>query len=131
MISFHSSYKSIVCPKTSSRSSSSNELSPTRNQDQIDYLTSSIGGGGIANDGASRYGGGESEMGVVLRGSGEDHGESGDDGRVDIARSLATSASDHTGVGTGAGIEILVVTRYAWCGGGVAADSSVSNGSVS
>ncbi|GJW05084.1 hypothetical protein Tco_1563940 [Tanacetum coccineum] len=64
-------------------------------------------------------------------GSGEDHGESGDDGGVDIARSLATSASDHTGVGTGAGIEILAVTRYAGCGGGVAADSSVSNGSVS
>nr|GFB05226.1 hypothetical protein [Tanacetum cinerariifolium] len=33
--------------------------------------------------------------------------------------------------GTGAGIEILAVIRYAWCGGGVAADSSVLNGSVS
>ncbi|GJT65706.1 hypothetical protein Tco_1017186 [Tanacetum coccineum] len=49
-------------------------------------------------------------------GSGEDHGESGDDGGVDIARSMATSASDHNGVGTGVGIEILAVTRYAGCG---------------
>ncbi|GKD28030.1 hypothetical protein Tco_1234244, partial [Tanacetum coccineum] len=64
-------------------------------------------------------------------GSGDDHEESGDDGGVYIARSLAISASDHTGVGTGAGIEILAVTRYAGCGGGVAADSSVSNGSIS
>nr|GFD51702.1 hypothetical protein [Tanacetum cinerariifolium] len=29
---------------------------------------------------------------------------------------------------TGAGMEILAVVRYAGCGGGVAADSSVSNG---
>nr|GFD63395.1 hypothetical protein [Tanacetum cinerariifolium] len=35
------------------------------------------------------------------------------------------------GIGTGAGIEILAVIRYTGCGGGVAADSSVSNGSVS
>ncbi|GJR87648.1 hypothetical protein Tco_0517588 [Tanacetum coccineum] len=36
------------------------------------------------------------------------------DGGVDIARSSwPTSASDHTGVGTGAGIEILVVTHSA------------------
>nr|GFD17988.1 hypothetical protein [Tanacetum cinerariifolium] len=48
----------------------------------------------------------------------------------DIARSLATSESFHAGIGTGAGIEILVVVQYAGCGGGVAADSSVSNGSV-
>ncbi|GJR29439.1 hypothetical protein Tco_1105671 [Tanacetum coccineum] len=34
-------------------------------------------------------------------GSGEDHGESGDDGGVDIARSQATSASDHNGVVAG------------------------------
>nr|GFD45765.1 hypothetical protein [Tanacetum cinerariifolium] len=33
--------------------------------------------------------------------------------------------------GTGAGIEILAIVRYAGCGGGVAADSYVSNGSVS
>nr|GFC08921.1 hypothetical protein [Tanacetum cinerariifolium] len=33
------------------------------------------------------------------------------------------------GGGTGAGMEILAVVRYAGCGGGVAADSSVSNGS--
>nr|GFD40476.1 hypothetical protein [Tanacetum cinerariifolium] len=32
---------------------------------------------------------------------------------------------------TGAGIEILAVIRYAGCGGGVAADSSDSNSSVS
>nr|GFD37495.1 hypothetical protein [Tanacetum cinerariifolium] len=35
------------------------------------------------------------------------------------------------GIGTGAGIEILAVVRYARCGGGVAANSSVANGSVS
>nr|GFA90508.1 hypothetical protein [Tanacetum cinerariifolium] len=45
--------------------------------------------------------------------------------------SLTTSESVHAGVGTRAGIEILAVVRYAWCGSGVAADSSVSNGSVS
>ncbi|GKG35985.1 hypothetical protein Tco_0443663, partial [Tanacetum coccineum] len=32
-------------------------------------------------------------------GSGDDHGESGDDDGVDIVRSLATSVSDQTGVG--------------------------------
>nr|GFD49352.1 hypothetical protein [Tanacetum cinerariifolium] len=37
----------------------------------------------------------------------------------------------HAGIGTGAGIEILAIVRYAGCGGSVAADSSVSNGSVS
>ncbi|GKG60041.1 hypothetical protein Tco_0609705, partial [Tanacetum coccineum] len=60
-------------------------------------------------------------------GSGNDHGESGDG----MARSLATSVSDKNGVGGSSQIDILVVTRYAGCGGGVAADSSVSNGSVS
>nr|GFD31439.1 hypothetical protein [Tanacetum cinerariifolium] len=49
----------------------------------------------------------------------------------DIARSLATSESIHAGICSGAGIEILAVVRYAGCGGGVAADSTVSNGSVS
>nr|GFD40735.1 hypothetical protein [Tanacetum cinerariifolium] len=44
--------------------------------------------------------------------------------------SLATSESVHAGIGTGAGIEILAVVRYAGCDGGVAADSSVLNGSV-
>nr|GFD50773.1 hypothetical protein [Tanacetum cinerariifolium] len=48
----------------------------------------------------------------------------------DIASSLTISESDQAGIGTGAGIEILAVIRYAGCGGGVAADSSVSNGSV-
>ncbi|GKB87658.1 hypothetical protein Tco_0959930, partial [Tanacetum coccineum] len=84
-------------------------------------------GGDSGSDGDGIGGSG----GKGIWGSGEEHGESGDDGRVDIARSLATSASDQTGVGTGAGIEILAVTRYAGCGGGVAAGSSVSNGSIS
>ncbi|GKG33628.1 hypothetical protein Tco_0433787, partial [Tanacetum coccineum] len=70
-------------------------------------------GGDSGSDGESSGGSG----GEGLWGSGEDHGESGDDGRVDIARSLA--------------IEILAVTRYAGCGGGVAAESLVSNGFVS
>ncbi|GKF06745.1 hypothetical protein Tco_0037413 [Tanacetum coccineum] len=63
-------------------------------------------GGDTSSDGDGIEGIGEEG----IWGSGEDHGESGDDGKVDIARSLATSASDHTGVGTGVGIEILAVT---------------------
>nr|GFD37900.1 hypothetical protein [Tanacetum cinerariifolium] len=55
--------------------------------------------------------------------------DNGDAGGEDIASSLTTSESVHVGIGTGAGIEILAVVRYAVCGGGVAADSSVSNGS--
>nr|GFD02842.1 hypothetical protein [Tanacetum cinerariifolium] len=51
-------------------------------------------------------------------------GDNGDAGGEDIARSLTTSESVHAGKGTGAGIEILAVVRYAGCGGGVAADSS-------
>nr|GFD37652.1 hypothetical protein [Tanacetum cinerariifolium] len=41
------------------------------------------------------------------------------------------SESVHAGIGTGAGIEILAIVRYAGCGGGVDADSSISNGSIS
>ncbi|GKF36122.1 hypothetical protein Tco_0112880, partial [Tanacetum coccineum] len=51
-------------------------------------------GGDSGSDGDGSGGSG----GEGIWGSGEDHRESGDDGRVDIARSLATSASDHTGV---------------------------------
>nr|GFC30669.1 hypothetical protein [Tanacetum cinerariifolium] len=50
--------------------------------------------------------------GKGICGDGEDQGDIGD-------------------AGTGAGMEILAVVRYAGCGGGVAADSFVSNGSVS
>ncbi|GJS32895.1 hypothetical protein Tco_0531277 [Tanacetum coccineum] len=35
--------------------------------------------------------------GEGIWGSGDDHGGGGDDGGVDIARSMSTSASDHTG----------------------------------
>nr|GEZ10428.1 putative ribonuclease H-like domain-containing protein [Tanacetum cinerariifolium] len=63
--------------------------------------------------------------------SGEDQGDNGDAGGEDIASSLTISESDQAGIGTGAGIEILAVIRYAECGSGVAADSSLSNGSVS
>ncbi|GKB80059.1 hypothetical protein Tco_0946954 [Tanacetum coccineum] len=42
--------------------------------------------------------------GEGIWGSGDDHGGGGDDGGVDIARSMSTSASDHTGVGSGARI---------------------------
>ncbi|GKG00899.1 hypothetical protein Tco_0305604, partial [Tanacetum coccineum] len=61
------------------------------------------GGGAVDNTGE---GGDSGSDGDGIWGSGEDHGKNGDDGEVDIARSLTTSASDHTGVGTGAGIEI-------------------------
>ncbi|GKF60828.1 hypothetical protein Tco_0177614 [Tanacetum coccineum] len=70
-----------------------------------------MGLGGDAGDNTGE-GGDSGSDGECIWGSGENHGESGDDG-------------------TGAGIEILAVTRYEGCGGGVAADSSVSNGSVS
>ncbi|GJS17388.1 hypothetical protein Tco_0411860 [Tanacetum coccineum] len=83
-------------------------------------------GGGISGS-AGDTGSGDSiggSGGEGIWGSGDDHGESGDDGGVDIARSLATSASDQTGVGTGAGIEILAVMRYARCGGSVAGEYS-------
>ncbi|GJR02149.1 hypothetical protein Tco_0525133 [Tanacetum coccineum] len=78
----------------------------------------SIMGGGLAGGGADIGKGGDSGSdgdgiegsgGEGIWGSGDDHGESGDDGGVDIARSLATYASDQTGVGTGAGIEILAI----------------------
>ncbi|GJR69882.1 hypothetical protein Tco_0015947 [Tanacetum coccineum] len=88
------------------------EAKPRKSQSSVNN------GGDTGSDGDGIGGSG----GEGIWGSGEDHGESGDDGGVDIARSLATSASDHTGVGTRAGIEILAVTRYACCGGGVAAD---------
>ncbi|GKF53488.1 hypothetical protein Tco_0160398, partial [Tanacetum coccineum] len=96
-------------------------------------LGESIKGGGLGSGAGDNTGeGGDSGSdGEGIWGNGKDHGESGDDGGVDIAKSLATSASDHTGVGTRAGIEILAVIRYAGCGGGVAADSLVSNGSIS
>ncbi|GJU59678.1 hypothetical protein Tco_1237444 [Tanacetum coccineum] len=65
--------------------------------------------GGSAGDNTCE-GGNSGSDGDGIWGSGEDHEESGDHGGVDIERSMTTSASDHTGV---------------------AADSSVSNGSVS
>ncbi|GJV10140.1 hypothetical protein Tco_1351681 [Tanacetum coccineum] len=71
----------------------------------------SSGGEGISGSGGD-IGSGDSiggSGGEGIWGSGDDHGESGDDGGVDIARSLATSASNQTGVGTGAGIEILAI----------------------
>nr|GFC61243.1 hypothetical protein [Tanacetum cinerariifolium] len=107
-------------------------------RDQERYLTSSevpkerigLGGGAGANIGecGDSIGG---SGGKGIRGGGEDQGDNGDAGGEDIARSLATSESVYAGIGTGAGIEILTVVRYAGYGGGVAADSSVSNGSVS
>nr|GFB39439.1 hypothetical protein [Tanacetum cinerariifolium] len=65
-----------------------------------------------------------------IRGGGEDQGDNGDACGEDIASSLTISESDQAGIGTGAGIEILAVIRYAGCGGGVAADLSISNGSI-
>nr|GFD15057.1 hypothetical protein [Tanacetum cinerariifolium] len=89
-----------------------------------------LGGGAGANIGEGGDSiGGSGEKGIC--GSGEDQGDNGDAGGEDIARSLTTSESVHAGIGTGAGIEILAVVRYAGYGGGVAADSSVSNGSIS
>nr|GFD62465.1 hypothetical protein [Tanacetum cinerariifolium] len=53
-----------------------------------------------------------------------DQGDNGDAGGEDIASSLTISESDQVGIGTGTGIEILAIIRYAGCGSGVAADSS-------
>ncbi|GKD35984.1 hypothetical protein Tco_1251493 [Tanacetum coccineum] len=82
------------------------------------------GGGEWEVDGASA-------LSRIMEALGDDHGESGDGGGVGISRSLATFISDQNGVGGSSQIDILAVTRYARCGGGVAADLSVSNGSVS
>ncbi|GJX97397.1 hypothetical protein Tco_0353195, partial [Tanacetum coccineum] len=58
----------------------------------------SMKGGGLGSGAGDNIGeGGDSGSdGECIWGSGEDHEESGDDGVVDIARSLATSASNHT-----------------------------------
>ncbi|GKG06986.1 hypothetical protein Tco_0329955, partial [Tanacetum coccineum] len=69
--------------------------------------------------------------GWEVDGSGDDHGESGDGGGDGMARSLAIFASDQNDIGGSSRIDILAVMRYAGCGGGVVADSSVSNNSVS
>ncbi|GKA18413.1 hypothetical protein Tco_0698328 [Tanacetum coccineum] len=87
-----------------------------------------VGSGGVPGGGASDL------VWECMMGSGngvDDHGESGDGGGDGMARSLAISASDQTGVGGLSRIDILAVTRYAGCGGGVAADLSVSNDTVS
>ncbi|GJT50579.1 hypothetical protein Tco_0976736 [Tanacetum coccineum] len=71
-------------------------------------------GGDSGSDGdGSRGSGGEG-----IWGSGKDHGESGNDGGVDTTRSLATSASDHTGVGFGARLESSchrICRVWWWC----------------
>nr|GFC59889.1 hypothetical protein [Tanacetum cinerariifolium] len=89
-----------------------------------------LGGGVGANMGESGDSIRESGGKGICSG-GEDQGDNVDAGGEDIARSIATSELVHAGIGTGAGMEILAIVRYAGCGGGVAADSSVSNGSVS
>nr|GFC76440.1 hypothetical protein [Tanacetum cinerariifolium] len=84
--------------------------------------------GGGAGDNTGEGGdsiGGSGRKGIS--GGGEDQGDNGDAGGEDIARSLTTYESVHAGICIGAGIEILAVVRYVGCGGGVAADSSVSN----
>ncbi|GKB77432.1 hypothetical protein Tco_0944327 [Tanacetum coccineum] len=63
--------------------------------------------------------------------SGNDHGESGDGGGDGKARSISTSSLEGSDIGVSALMDILAVMRYARCGGGVATDSSVSNGLVS
>nr|GFD58703.1 hypothetical protein [Tanacetum cinerariifolium] len=78
------------------------------------------GAGANMGEGGDSIGG---SGGKGICGGGEDQGDNGDAGGEDIARSLTTSESVH--------VKILAVVRYAGCGGGVAANSSVSNGSVS
>ncbi|GJV35977.1 hypothetical protein Tco_1408454 [Tanacetum coccineum] len=76
-------------------------------------------------------GNGKGNGGEGIWGSGDDNGVSGDGGGVGKARSLATSSSEGNDMGVWVGIDILEIVRYAGGGGVVAADSSVSNGSVS
>ncbi|GKD51016.1 hypothetical protein Tco_1279992 [Tanacetum coccineum] len=56
---------------------------------------------------------------------------SGDGGGGGKARSLSTFSSDEKCIGTSGRIDILAVVRYVSGDGGVATDSSVSNGFVS
>nr|GFD06060.1 hypothetical protein [Tanacetum cinerariifolium] len=81
-----------------------------------------LGGGAGANmdEGGDSIGG---SGGKGIRGGGEEQGDNGDAGGEDIARNLASSESVHDGIGTGAGIEILAVVRYARCGGGEASSA--------
>nr|GFC42834.1 hypothetical protein [Tanacetum cinerariifolium] len=71
-----------------------------------------LGGGAGANmgEGGDSIGG---SGGKGICGGGEDQGDNVDAGGEDIARSLTTPESVYAGIGTGAGIEILVVVRYA------------------
>ncbi|GKC78397.1 hypothetical protein Tco_1129171 [Tanacetum coccineum] len=76
-----------------------------------------LGGGardntGDGGDSCSDGDGSEGSGREGIWGSSEYHRESGDDGGVDIARSLATSASDHTSVGTGVGVGSGVVVVW-------------------
>nr|GFA93701.1 hypothetical protein [Tanacetum cinerariifolium] len=63
--------------------------------------------------------------------SGDDNRVSGDGGGVGMESSLATSTSEGNNIGAWDQIYILEVVRYASGGCGVAADSLVSNDSVS
>nr|GFC30442.1 hypothetical protein [Tanacetum cinerariifolium] len=83
----------------------------------LEESDNSLSGGGA---GANMGEGGDSIGGSGGEGicGGENQGDNGDAGGVDIARSLITFESVHAGIGTGAGIEILAVVRYAGCGGG-------------
>nr|GFC53455.1 hypothetical protein [Tanacetum cinerariifolium] len=104
-----------------------------------------LGGGAGANigEGGDSIGG---NGGKGICGGGEDQGDNGSSSSSSsgcISKSdsgtysgnwvigEASSAYVHSSIGTGAEIEILAIVWYARCGGGVAADSSVSNGSVS
>ncbi|GKD29937.1 hypothetical protein Tco_1240715, partial [Tanacetum coccineum] len=77
-----------------------------------DLVGESMKGGGNGGGAGDNTGKGcdSGSDGEGIWGSGKDHRESGDDGGVNIARTLATSTLDYTGVGTRAGIEILAVT---------------------
>ncbi|GJS02262.1 hypothetical protein Tco_0318770 [Tanacetum coccineum] len=104
------------------------------------------GGGGNGDDGCSGYdvvgvdeGSLSTHEAMYPRGArtwrssteGGDSEMSGDGGGGGKARSLSTSSSDGKGIGASGRIDILAVVRYADGDGGVAADSSVSNGSIS
>ncbi|GJV09219.1 hypothetical protein Tco_1346875 [Tanacetum coccineum] len=70
--------------------------------------------GGDTGSGDSIRGSG----GEGIWGSGDDHGESGNEGGGGIARSLSTSSLVRSDIGVLSLVDILAVTRYAGCSGG-------------
>ncbi|GKA55306.1 hypothetical protein Tco_0754255 [Tanacetum coccineum] len=91
----------------------------------------STGGNNVDDGGGSDgNGSGDTTLNQILAAFGNDNGVSRDGGGVGMEKSPATSASGGNGMGDWGRTDILAL-RYVGGGSGVAAYSSVSNGSVS